>query len=79
MAARCASLLGDRQRLDETSVKRGAVAPFHHRGSAAQVWDAIVTATTPVGSRQIAVFCCTQMLLEARDFNPSPTPATDER
>ena len=59
------------------------VATPVHQGGTTQVWDALITATTlddPSGRRQIAVFRCTQMLLEARDVTPiHPTSATDDR
>lgn len=56
------------------------VATPVHQGGTTQVWDAIIITTPndPSGSRQIAVFRCTQMLLEARDVE-HPTSATDDR
>ncbi|MDA8046700.1 MAG: PaaI family thioesterase [Actinomycetota bacterium] len=57
------------------------IAAALHQGGTTQVWDAIVTATTPddhTHGRQIAVFRCTQMLLESRGA-PRPPSVTDHR
>ncbi len=48
------------------------------QGGTTQVWDATVTAPDDhAESRQIAVFRCTQMLLETRDPKHPPSTADD--
>ena len=52
------------------------VATPIHEGGTTQVWDAAVTATSPddhTQSRQIAVFRCTQILLDTRETKPPPS------
>jgi 1,4-dihydroxy-2-naphthoyl-CoA hydrolase len=53
-----------------------------HQGGTTQVWDATVTATTPddpASNRQIAVFRCTQVLLEKRSGRPASGFSSDDR
>jgi 1,4-dihydroxy-2-naphthoyl-CoA hydrolase len=54
------------------------VATPIHQGGTTQVWDAVVTATNPddhTQSRQIAVFRCTQILLDIQDARHRPSAA----